>query len=617
MYNSVASSAIAIYRMGQMRDQTRITGTKGMVYRKGTLEDRKSTRRTARFGGVMENVIVDIPFPLAVSSKLLDDFGFTEIIDSSLDWDPKQCKTSPGDACKSIVMATSSIKERPAIMNIGLNYEELPLDLLFDTVQSAADLDRFSLAEHLDRLYEAGTDKVYLKVASAVRAHYEIVSKRAHSDTTSVNVWGMYDSDYQNDGGIDITYGYSKDRRPDLKQYMIGKVVDENGISIYSRPLDGNTSDVEWNQMCLDSIEDVLRREDMIYVADSKVVTDRLIKRLDEAGIRFVSRLPENFGNSLQARILKDVNVSDLVIMEKIPGEEKRTDRAYKEVAVEWEGIALRAIPQITSHNRGKGDRAVQKARDSFSELLESFPRIYDCRKDAEHAFLSFEKKVRKKHPMFSVSARYSEFEVSSRGRGRPRKDGTDVHTERYVRVEIDHTEIDEIREALWKSKEFIVMITNIPSKETDPDRGLGAEDVIRTYTGQWTVESKFATEKRPAIADRLFLEKQSRAEALITLFDIGVLLRGLIQLLIRRGVAEIPDGMLPSYGVDHGPLQRNVTHAYFIQQFQNVNLHYYPHAAEYVLSNQHTAEKAKFFMDIMGIDAGRLFSRSSECSEK
>ena len=69
----------------------------------------------------------------------------------------------------------------------------------------------------------------------------------------------------------------------------------------------------------------------------------------------------------------------------------------------------------------------------------------------------------------------------------------------------------------------------------------------------------------RPAIADRLFLEKQSRAEALICIFNMGVLLRGLIQLLLRRGLERIPDGALPRYGVDRGPLQRNVTHAYFI----------------------------------------------------
>ena len=182
-----------------MRDQARIivAGDRELVYRKGTIEDKKSSRGKATYGGVMSEIVVDIPFPMAVSSKLLDDFGFTEIIDSMLDWDPKQCKISPGDAFKAIVMNTASIKERPAIMNVGLGYQDLPLNLLFDTVHDWTDLDRFTISDHLDRLYEADVGNVYTRISAAIRAQYEIISKAVHSDTTSVNVWGAYDSSYQ------------------------------------------------------------------------------------------------------------------------------------------------------------------------------------------------------------------------------------------------------------------------------------------------------------------------------------------------------------------------------------------------------------------------------------
>ena len=71
----------------------------------------------------------------------------------------------------------------------------------------------------------------------------------------------MYESDYQNDGGMDITRGYSKDKRTDLRQYMVGKAVGDNGKSLFSQPLGGNTSDVTWNKMCQDAIGDVITRE--------------------------------------------------------------------------------------------------------------------------------------------------------------------------------------------------------------------------------------------------------------------------------------------------------------------------------------------------------------------
>lgn len=581
-----------------------------MVYRKGTLDDRKCFRTEASYARAISDCVLDIPFPLAIANKLLDDFGFSEMVDSMLDWDPKQCHISPGDAFKAIIMSTMSVTLRPAVMNVHLAYQDLPLQLLFDTVRHFEDLDRFAIADHLDRLYDAGVSKVYGNVSATIRAHYEIVSKVAHSDTTSINVWGEYLSDYQNDGGMDITYGYSKDKRPDLKQFMLGNVVDDNGLIIYTKPLDGNTDDKVWNRMCIDAIESLLKEEDLIYVADSKVVSEPLIRRLDEADIRFISRLPKNFGDNLQRRILKDVDPSSLTKMEKLKGEEKRVDRWYTEIITENDGIGLRAIPQVTSHNMGKGDRALERQREGFKVALESFQRIYACEKDASNAFAKFSKSIKRKYPFIVMEASYHRMVSESRPRGRPRKDGSDIRKEEFVRVDVTYTEDPVKRDEVWKSEEFIVTISNIPSEKDDPKRGLDAESILRHYSEQWKPEGTFSTVKNPALIDSLYLEKQSRAEALVTLLNIGVLLRGLVQKLLRDGLERIPDDKLPRYGVDRRPLQRNVTHAYFILQFQSTNVHYYVGAREYMFATKSTAERAEFFMGLMGIEPSKLFSR-------
>jgi len=496
------------------------------------------------------------------------------------------------------------------LVNISTNYQEMPLQLIFETVTSLEDLDRFTIASHLDRLYDAGVDSVYSKIAAAVRAYYKIISKAVHSDTTSMSVWGSYESDYQNDGGIDITKGYSKDGHPELNQYMVGNAVDENGISIYSKPLDGNTNDVIWNMMCLDAMESVLKKEDLVYVADSKVVSDDLVHRLVDSDIRFVSRLPKNFGNHLQEKALMSIDIDGLKHMEKRPEETKRTDRLYTEVDVEYDGMSLRLIPQVTSHNRGKGNKAVEKERNRFKEHIDSFVTVYSCLKDAQKAFDRLEKTVSKKYKMFKISATFKEFVAESRGRGRPRKDGADIIKEKLVRVNIEWEEIPEERESLWRTEEFIVMITNIPSVEKNPVKGASAEDVIRMYTGQYKVEGSFATFKKPAIADRLFLEKESRAEALISVFNMGVMLRGLMQHLLRRGIKDIDDENLPNYGIDRTPLQRNVTHAYFIQQFPFTNIHYFPKANEFTFTNKAADERASFYLSLMGIEPSSLLSR-------
>jgi hypothetical protein len=268
-------------------------------------------------------------------------------------------------------------------------------------------------------------------------------------------------------------------------------------------------------------------------------------------------------------------------------------------------------IPQRTSSTKGKGDRAVKEERERFRSEIESFQKTYACMKDAEAAVARFVKKMRRAHPMFSVEPRYLTVVETRRGRGRPRKDGSNILTEERVVVELGFAEDDGLREALWKSKEMIVLVSNVPSREDDPDRGMDAEDLIRLYVNQWRVEGGFCTIKRPAIADRLFLEKESRAEALVQVFCMGVLVRGLIQLLIRKGIGEIPDEGLPPYGVDGRALQRNVTHEYFIKKVQNILVLYFPATGTFHYCNEAARTRAEFFIRAMGIEPHSLFGGS------
>lgn len=66
-----------------------------------------------------------------------------------------------------------------------------------------------------------------------------------HLDTTSKSVQGAYDN--EGHGEFHITYGHSKDLRPDLKQFKIGAAVQENGLLAMGEMLAGNKSDKLWN----------------------------------------------------------------------------------------------------------------------------------------------------------------------------------------------------------------------------------------------------------------------------------------------------------------------------------------------------------------------------------
>jgi transposase len=104
------------------------------------------------------------------------------------------------------------------------------------------------LGRVLDKLYEAGLTEVFVTVALCAASKFGVQMDSLHLDASSFHV----DGDYINKatqkeaepGRIEITYGYSRDHRPDLKQFIIDLMCSGDGdIPLYLRVGDGN----EWH----------------------------------------------------------------------------------------------------------------------------------------------------------------------------------------------------------------------------------------------------------------------------------------------------------------------------------------------------------------------------------
>ena len=93
----------------------------------------------------------------------------------------------------------------------------------------ACDLNDDRLGRTLDRLYEHDVTCLFAGIARRAREVFVDVGKRrVHLDTTSFSVSGEYDGDHRSQGEeetdealINITHGYSRDHRADLKQWML------------------------------------------------------------------------------------------------------------------------------------------------------------------------------------------------------------------------------------------------------------------------------------------------------------------------------------------------------------------------------------------------------------
>ena len=150
----------------------------------------------------------------------------------------------------------------------------------------------------LDRLYATGTMKVF--TACAVRADQAVhFDKRyVHFDTTSMTVYGDYalpEETEEQQVPFTITYGYSKDKRPDRKQFVFATLCVDRAVPIWGKPEDGNASDKTVNNTLLSSIATFLGQHGVapgayIYIADAALVTEDKIAALGDT--LFITRLP-------------------------------------------------------------------------------------------------------------------------------------------------------------------------------------------------------------------------------------------------------------------------------------------------------------------------------------
>jgi len=134
------------------------------------------------------------------------------------------------------------------------------------------------LGEALDALY-AKTPELFASIVSQAIEAFQVIIKRLHLDTTNIALYGSYDNPLEfllpEDHIPSVpNYGKSKIGRSDLKQLVFGMTMMQEGIPIYGRTRDGNTSDVVEFRHHMEILASMLKDlQDVILVADSKLCT--------------------------------------------------------------------------------------------------------------------------------------------------------------------------------------------------------------------------------------------------------------------------------------------------------------------------------------------------------
>src|SRR4051812_15786793 len=181
-------------------------------------------------------------------AAVCQDLKIATRIDERISNGDKRRVVSPGTAVVAMILNGLGFTNRRLYLTHQF-FKTKPIDRLLNNESlSAEDLTDYTLGHTLDEIANYGTSQLFAEVAFGVAIEHNLLTSVNHLDTTSISVHGQYD--YYGEGGsetempssLKITYGHSKDHRPDLKQLVLSLVVNGN-VPVFMEPLKGNSSD--------------------------------------------------------------------------------------------------------------------------------------------------------------------------------------------------------------------------------------------------------------------------------------------------------------------------------------------------------------------------------------
>jgi transposase len=456
-----------------------------------------------------------------------DRMGFVELIDEVL---VSSMRVSAGKIVLGLVMNT--LCGRSPLYRVEEFFRTRDVELLLGSDMTLWMLNDDAIGRVLDRIYEYGTWKLFSSVSVRACKRFCVDCAVVHEDTTSVSVHGDY-KPRKGDPFL-INHGFSKDKRPDLKQFVLSLLCVEGNLPFHGGILDGNTSDKKLHGNILRELPGIMARhgqKEFVYVADSALATKENFSLMEHAP--FVTRLPENF-SACRSLISKEVasgswQDAGRLSHRVIRGTDIRASYRLHEEALELYDITYRAIVVHSDAHDKRRQKRIDKAVKKDAEAVKNRAREltqkeFFCLPDAKQAIKAF-----KNDALHQVSFTCLKRPVYDRGR--PRKDGTRrVKGVRY-RVSAQITQNIEAVTRLQEEAGCFVLLTNVPQKS-----GL---DILKLYKEQEGIERNFAFLKDPLVANAVFLKKPHRIEAMGLVLVLALLVWRLMERTMRMNLKE------------------------------------------------------------------------------
>ena len=495
---------------------------------------------------------------LGIVAGIVDSIGLVEIINEYCGKESEE-KISSGQVVKAMILNGLGFVSSPLYM-FSEFFKDKPCEYLIGKGVKAEYLNDDKLGRVLDKLFLKGLTEIFLAISLNVKEQFEISSKSSHLDSSSLHVHGEYntslpnvvidningDNQIKTPQTIEITYGYSRDHRPDLKQFIIELISSGDGdIPMFFETASGNQSDSSNFAKIFSRYKEYVKDSDSLMVADSALYNAKNINLL--SGMKWLCRVPLTIGI---AKELVSKLLSTDFIVSSLPGYH------YCKRIINYGGIEQRWLVVESSERKNSDLRKLEKriskskinASNNLKKLLNS---EFKSEQEAIQSVKILNKKL-KYHQIDNI-----EYKITKS------KNKTEQKTFYQVNASISEN-INAIKMAYNGAGRFI-LATNILEEES-----LSNDEMLSEYKAQQSCERGFGFLKDPLFfADSIFLKSPEIIQAMAMIMGLCLLVYTLAQRELRKALSASKSTIKNQLG----KAINNPTMRLIFQRFQSIHL--------------------------------------------
>lgn len=481
---------------------------------------------------------------LGLIAGLIDEIGIVQKINELVGEQPGEI-VSPGLVVKAMIINGLGMVSAPLYL-FSKFFEGKAIEHLLGSGIQASHLNDDRLGRVLDKLYLAGISQIFTTIALEAAQKFEIKTDTSHLDSSSFHLHGKYeqelplvsfcskemDSNQLDNSSINhqtsptpiqITYGYSRDHRPDLKQFILDLICTGDGdVPLFLRVASGNESD---NSIFASIFQDFKKQLnlDSLMVADSALYTAPNLEML--TNLRWLTRVPLSLKQAQQ--LVSQLNESEF-------HESSVMGYSWSEHKSNYGGVAQRWLVVESSlrrdADRRKLEKNLKKAEVEGQKKLRELSNIeFACDADAVAAAHRLSKQL-KYHNLTQISSREATAKSAANSTTISHdKSSSSLIFKVQAKLELDASVIAKETKA---SGRFILATNVLDVSQLNPD------EMIVKYKEQQAAERGFGFLKDPLFfTDSVFLKSPERIEALTLVMGLCLLVYTLGQRLLRQNL--------------------------------------------------------------------------------